>query len=324
MNGRYRTNDGKATIEWTLKDKENGKEFSAQGQFDGHAGQCLDHIAAAYPGDPKVQEIVKVWREYHLNGMHAGTPEQERAIKDAKENDGYGVDEWHTSLYALACKALQDRDLYEVPITEDLKKQCTPLGDWPAHVEVTEKKRCFDGEGFYDDVIGTKHVYRYGERWLFWPLPAAVIKRIESWGNWDQPEDDHADHVAKTFLKENGIECQIKRGSRKTAPFSDHCGHHYSVTLRREDDKRNRIVFDFWGSLHDVAIGRDVTPGDVFECIRYDAQTPDTFEDFCAAYGHDNDSREAERTFKRCRAFAEKLQRFFDEDEIEQLANLDI
>src|SRR6187549_3507606 len=74
--GKYRTSDGKAQIDWTLETKENGLEFSATGEYDCSSGQCIDSIAQAYPNDPMVQRIAKVWERWHLNGMRSGTREQ--------------------------------------------------------------------------------------------------------------------------------------------------------------------------------------------------------------------------------------------------------
>lgn len=43
-------------------------------------GQCLDSIAERIH-TPAFKEIVRLWRAYHLNDMHAGTPEQEAEVR---------------------------------------------------------------------------------------------------------------------------------------------------------------------------------------------------------------------------------------------------
>ena len=83
--GAYRTADGRAQITWELKDGDCGPVFSATGDYDGESGQNLDSIGAAYPGDSTIQAIVAVWRHYHLNGMCAGTVEQESFLKELRE-----------------------------------------------------------------------------------------------------------------------------------------------------------------------------------------------------------------------------------------------
>lgn len=148
-----------AEIEWELKDSPNGPEFSASGgvwdkrKHDYETcGQCLDTIAQLFPGDAKVQRIVKVWREWHLNGMNAGTPEQTAAIC-AWEAEGNRYD------YTAACEMLRARGLYEVPLTPDLR--CT--GDFPP------------------EVLNGSRGYHYGERWVYRPIPQEVIDEIKSW-----------------------------------------------------------------------------------------------------------------------------------------------
>jgi len=72
----------KAIIEWEL---ENGN-FAASGRIYQRstcwsAGQNLDEILKLAPNDTRVQRIVKVWEEYHLNHLTAGSPAQESHLK---------------------------------------------------------------------------------------------------------------------------------------------------------------------------------------------------------------------------------------------------
>ena len=46
------------------------------------AGQCLDTIAE-YVKAPKFKQIHRLWKQYHLNDMHAGTEAQEEALNKA-------------------------------------------------------------------------------------------------------------------------------------------------------------------------------------------------------------------------------------------------
>lgn len=47
------------------------------------AGQCLDVLmASSLRDDALFREIYGYWKVYHLNDMHAGTPKQERCIKE--------------------------------------------------------------------------------------------------------------------------------------------------------------------------------------------------------------------------------------------------
>lgn len=105
-------------------------------------GQCLDTIAK-YVKDPVFKEIHKLWQQYHLNGMHAGTPEQEKAIEEWKAA-GNKYD------YTAVCEYLKSIDLYEVNYTG------LSIG------------RRYENEP-----------YRYGRAWLIQEIPGDALLRIE-------------------------------------------------------------------------------------------------------------------------------------------------
>ena len=69
-------------------------------------GQNLDTINELVQ-DPTFKVIYDLWKKYHLNTMHAGTPEQEEFVhnyfSDKKPFD-----------YTEACKALKKKNLFEV------------------------------------------------------------------------------------------------------------------------------------------------------------------------------------------------------------------
>lgn len=67
-------------IEYSLKDGR----FSASGNIWMGSrrdilsgGQNLEEIAELFPQDQLVQRVVSIWRKWHLNDMHAGSPKQE-------------------------------------------------------------------------------------------------------------------------------------------------------------------------------------------------------------------------------------------------------
>lgn len=70
-------------------------------------GQCVDTVAAFFPKNKKVQEIVQVWDRWHLNDMRAGTPAQMAVIRQHElEFPGYP-----TSHYDWACQLLEANGL---------------------------------------------------------------------------------------------------------------------------------------------------------------------------------------------------------------------
>lgn len=82
---------------------QDGFEFAASGTIWNHihtdcycAGQCLDTIANFIHTD-QFKEIYRLWKLYHLNGFHAGSPKQEEFLKNNPTND-----------YTEACKKLEE------------------------------------------------------------------------------------------------------------------------------------------------------------------------------------------------------------------------
>lgn len=73
-------------------------------------GQCLDTIKKFIPDNDIFNRIYTIWKRYHLNGLHAGTPEQESALNKHFNEIGERYD------YRLACDYLKSINLYEVEI----------------------------------------------------------------------------------------------------------------------------------------------------------------------------------------------------------------
>lgn len=51
----------------------------------------------------------------------------------------------------------------------------------------------------------------------------------------------------------------------------------------------------------------------ILSCMQAEAYCPETFEDFCAEYGYEDDSIRAEKAFKACREMARKIRSVIDE-----------
>lgn len=99
------------------------------------AGQCLDHMAE-YIKTPTFKKLFRWWKLYHLNDMHAGTPEQEKCINEYLQKNGIKYS------YELACDILKEYGLYEVP--------------------------------FYGKTVGKEYngeLYKYGHGWIVNDIP---------------------------------------------------------------------------------------------------------------------------------------------------------
>lgn len=106
-------------------------------------GQCLDEISK-FVKTADFKKIYTWWKKYHLNGMNAGTPEQEQAIKEWKDA-GNKYD------YDAVCEMLKEKGLYEVPFTG----------------KSTGKE--WHGE-----------IYRYGSAWIVSDIPEADLCEIKA------------------------------------------------------------------------------------------------------------------------------------------------
>ena len=144
--GTRKINAVDITIELTEKDGK--KVFSASGNVWNtrhtdiiRGGQCLDYIATtAIRHNPTFKKIYRLWKNYHLNDMHAGTREQENALNEAVEAGKFPSRS--ANYYTEHCEYLKSIGLYEVEV---------------------------DGKP-----------YKYGHGWLLWEIPSEDIAAIEA------------------------------------------------------------------------------------------------------------------------------------------------
>ncbi len=145
-------------------------------------GQCLDTIAQyrAELNDPAFfNELYALWKKYHLNGMHAGTPEQETAVEEWKAA-GNQYD------YTAACEMLKARGLYQVNYTG------LSVG------------RRYENEP-----------YRYGQAWLIQELPDEVLSRVRyllNKGDFPHKNEDFAPASDADFLSLFSAEKEVSHG----------------------------------------------------------------------------------------------------------------
>lgn len=117
-------------------------------------GQCLDSMLPTCQKNPLFMKIYRWWKLYHLNDMNAGTPAQERIIKDHFKITETDYD------YYEAVQVLTDVGMYTVPVK--------PTDWWR-----TGKKEPKDGV----------YEYRYGSGWWYNDIPDADLKEIEEFIN---------------------------------------------------------------------------------------------------------------------------------------------
>lgn len=164
--------------EWRLGVKyEGGKpslywEFSACGNIwnTRHTdiicgGQCLDELnkIAEIHAVAEFREVYDLWKKYHLNGMTAGSPAQESAIKEYKAENAKQGKRYD---YTEACEFLEARGL-------------------------------LDDEGY----IYEGKPYRYGTAWLVTEIPEADKERIRALFGITRADEERAEAEAIAELE---------------------------------------------------------------------------------------------------------------------------
>ena len=132
-------------VEAELRDGKEGPVFSMSGSVlppnkKGYimGGQMFDHIPEDKVDSSVYAFLIQMWKKYHLNDLHAGTPEQEKCLDEHREEiealePGYGH-------YHACCVVLGNYGLYEVDL---------------------------DGKP-----------YKYGHAWLYRPIPDEDLTKI--------------------------------------------------------------------------------------------------------------------------------------------------
>ncbi len=184
---------------------------------------------------------------------------------------------------------------------------------------------------------------------------------METRTDYDKQSQDFLDRANVSFaVVLIGSDCPMfceDKGKGKdldkvdTYPRKSHIhGKHYRATFGRvnidaqnANHKTGTFTVDYWNSYADeehnklgspayrngetgiMFLGsrnkkRTVKPYDVLTCVQ--KSDPGTFEDFCADFGYDNDSRKAERVYRAVVEEWRKVRSFFTEAEIEALQEI--
>lgn len=118
---------------------------------------------------------------------------------------------------------------------------------------------------------------------------------------------------AYLIANEIGLKMQIL-GSEYKLYFADDKQPRYVFKIRLIKGGK-QYTFEFGQSL--IEGNNEPTMYDVLTCLtKYD---PETFEDFCANFGYDEDSRTAEKTYKEVVKEYKNMQRLFTAEELDLL-----
>jgi len=81
----------KITAEIQVRECNGSRKFTMSGDMEGSSGQIFDHVK---PATEAQKQLIQTWKDWHLNGMSSGTPEQDEIIKNKEsyknllDNDG--------------------------------------------------------------------------------------------------------------------------------------------------------------------------------------------------------------------------------------------
>ncbi len=132
------------------------------------------------------------------------------------------------------------------------------------------------------------------------------------------------DKQAEAFLNHWNLSVIITHLDNNPPSWDEDQGHNrlrYRITIKRKD-RHKSLTFIFWDSIANAEKGERPTAYDVLACASADSNDPGTFEDFCGEFGYDTDSRKAEGIYKRVKKFADRLNAFFSEAELEELQEI--
>ncbi len=121
----------------------------------------------------------------------------------------------------------------------------------------------------------------------------------------------------KEFVAENQIRAEVKRGTDVRPPMMDVTNMNpWTVVLRRG---HKQMTMPFFTGL---GIRGEPTAEDVLNCLALDAngyENGSGFEDWCADYGYDTDSRKAKATFDMIGRDTTRLRQFLGDELYEEL-----
>jgi hypothetical protein len=125
--------------------------------------------------------------------------------------------------------------------------------------------------------------------------------------------------MSKASFKNFTVKANYK-GDKK-ASWGDNWNNHL-VTVTNTDNKK-RCTFEFWSSIANPELNEEYDILNSFYTFVSDAVGSDqTFENFCGEYGYNEDSREAEKIYRKCQKSLEKLKRIYDGDIYDLLSEL--
>ena len=150
--GNRRTCAAEVTMEY--RKTETGTELSICGSIWNHlhtdiysGGQNLDTMKKYLAANKTFMRLYRLWKGWHLNGLHSGTAKQEAAVDEWLKQTGGNYD------YTAACEHLKSIGLYVDTLADNETLSC-------------------------ETETANRNHYEYGHGWIHVAIPAEVEAEI--------------------------------------------------------------------------------------------------------------------------------------------------
>ena len=129
---------------------------------------------------------------------------------------------------------------------------------------------------------------------------------------------------AQDFLKKFGL--KISATQRDTNPPAweekpEYNRYRYRVKVTRKSTGKS-LSFQFWDSINAYMKNKRPTAYDLLACLGSESYPQPDFKGFCGDFGYDEDSRKAHALWGRVKRFAERINGFFTDAELEDLREI--
>ena len=133
---------------------------------------------------------------------------------------------------------------------------------------------------------------------------------------------------AADFCERTGCSISAEYSGQDVPQWDGEKHNHFKIKFERG---RRSFIVDFYDSVINTEKYKPEANGffpmrgypsayDIIACLqKYDCGT---FENFCAEYGYNEDSRKAEEIYNACKEEFSNLQRLFTDEEIEELQEI--
>ena len=114
----------KVTAECEITNRNGYPGFTMSGEYAGLMGQCFDSVK---PANEYQAKLIQIWREWHLNGMNAGTDNQMVLVK------GMGYDQARETLASIDRRTGTESFLNYQAIEKDIQlweQEIKDLKNW--------------------------------------------------------------------------------------------------------------------------------------------------------------------------------------------------